>query len=282
MDEPDFTERQREIINLLTQGKSNKEIALALGKSERTVEDHLNHIYAMLGVSSRAEAIIKLLPLNKSHADEIIQAGKSTVAESNNHAVESTVANKGGVLYDSKEETLKPKRTSFAKFIVIVLLGILVIVIWLFQSQKPWTYEREAEFPDEFTVGQNLDRSNASDKKVHGQFGSQSFDPWLPQAGFTKYYNIEIPKNGMLYLQICYSKFSKSSVPILIYLDDEQDPRESIYPIDPGDWNKFIWTEWITLGETTKGTHSIKFFTNGQEFGVADLDKFILTTEPPE
>jgi hypothetical protein len=167
------------------------------------------------------------------------------------------------------------------KFIIAGVIGILVVVFWFFQSQKPWTYEREAEFPDEFTVGQDVDRSNASGKKVHGQFGSQNFDPWLPQAGFAKYYNIEIPNSGVLYLQLSYSKFSKSSVPILIYLDDEQDPRQSIYPIDQGDWNKFIWTERIALGEIKKGDHAIKFFTNGQEFGVVDLDMFILTTEPP-
>jgi len=63
MGQLDFTPRQKNIIELLVQGKSNKEIGLALDIAERTVEDHLNHIYEKLGVISRAEAIIKLLPM---------------------------------------------------------------------------------------------------------------------------------------------------------------------------------------------------------------------------
>jgi DNA-binding CsgD family transcriptional regulator len=269
MNQPEFTQRQQEVIELLRQGKGNKQIALALGISERTVEDHLNHIYTMLGVASRAEAIIQL--------------GKSTVVEANVHAGESTVAADPERLYLDTNEKRVPDRIFSLRRLLLILIGILIIVLLVVvtTNPRPWRYEREAEFPDEFTVGQDLERSNASGAKVHGQFGSESFGPWFAKPGFVRYYNIEIPKNGELYLQIRYSKFSKSSVPILIYLDDEQNPRESFYPADQGDWNKFTWTEWISLREITKGIHSIKFDTNGQEFGVADLDKFILTTEPP-
>jgi two-component system nitrate/nitrite response regulator NarL len=49
MGQLDFTPRQKDIIEFLVQGKSNKEIALALDIAERTVEDHLNHIYERLG-----------------------------------------------------------------------------------------------------------------------------------------------------------------------------------------------------------------------------------------
>ena len=35
------------------------------------------------------------------------------------------------------------------------------------------------------------------------------------------------------------------------------------------------------LGHVERGVHVIKFYTDGQEFGVADLDTFTLTTEPP-
>ena len=34
---PQLTDRQREVVNLLRQGQSNKQIALSLGISERTV-----------------------------------------------------------------------------------------------------------------------------------------------------------------------------------------------------------------------------------------------------
>ncbi|HLA97484.1 MAG TPA: helix-turn-helix transcriptional regulator [Anaerolineales bacterium] len=52
--------REREVISLLMQGKSNKQIALTLGISIRTVEFHLTNIYAKLQVSSRIELILKL------------------------------------------------------------------------------------------------------------------------------------------------------------------------------------------------------------------------------
>lgn len=55
-----LSERERDVARILLQGKSNKQIALELGISNRTVEFHLKNIYAKLGVSSRAEAILKL------------------------------------------------------------------------------------------------------------------------------------------------------------------------------------------------------------------------------
>jgi DNA-binding CsgD family transcriptional regulator len=55
-----FSERERQAIELLIQGKSNKQIALTLGVSVRTVEFHLSNIYAKLGVNSRTEAALKL------------------------------------------------------------------------------------------------------------------------------------------------------------------------------------------------------------------------------
>ena len=55
-----LSKRQREVVELLLQGKSNKQIALALGITESTVEFHLKNVYAKLQVSSRAEAILKL------------------------------------------------------------------------------------------------------------------------------------------------------------------------------------------------------------------------------
>jgi DNA-binding NarL/FixJ family response regulator len=52
-----LTEREREVANLLARGRSNKEIAEELFISEKTVKNHINHVYAKLGVTTRAEAI---------------------------------------------------------------------------------------------------------------------------------------------------------------------------------------------------------------------------------
>lgn len=55
-----LSRREKEVVSLLLQGKRNKQIALALGVSERTVEFHLKNIYTKWQVSSRVEFILKL------------------------------------------------------------------------------------------------------------------------------------------------------------------------------------------------------------------------------
>lgn len=52
--------REKQVTDLLLQGKSNKQIALSLGIAERTVEFHLKNVYAKYQVSSRVELILKL------------------------------------------------------------------------------------------------------------------------------------------------------------------------------------------------------------------------------
>jgi DNA-binding NarL/FixJ family response regulator len=52
-----LSERELEVLRLLPSGSSNKAIAVQLGLSENTVKTHLSHIFAKLGVQSRAEAV---------------------------------------------------------------------------------------------------------------------------------------------------------------------------------------------------------------------------------
>jgi DNA-binding CsgD family transcriptional regulator/tetratricopeptide (TPR) repeat protein len=53
----DLTPREREIAELASTGASSRSIALRLTLSERTVENHLQHVYAKLGLHGRAELI---------------------------------------------------------------------------------------------------------------------------------------------------------------------------------------------------------------------------------
>jgi DNA-binding NarL/FixJ family response regulator len=53
----ELTEREREVMNELIQGHPNPVIAGTLFISEKTVKNHINRIYAKLGVTTRAEAI---------------------------------------------------------------------------------------------------------------------------------------------------------------------------------------------------------------------------------
>jgi DNA-binding NarL/FixJ family response regulator len=53
-----LTDREREVLQLLVQGLSNKDIAQKLYLSVRTVEGHLANIYGKLRVKSRTEAAL--------------------------------------------------------------------------------------------------------------------------------------------------------------------------------------------------------------------------------
>jgi DNA-binding CsgD family transcriptional regulator len=52
------TDRELQIVRLLTQGMTNKQIANRLGIAEDTVKKHLQHVYKKLGVRRRALLII--------------------------------------------------------------------------------------------------------------------------------------------------------------------------------------------------------------------------------
>jgi DNA-binding NarL/FixJ family response regulator len=52
-----LSEREMDVLRLLPSGGSNKAIAAQLGLSENTVKSHISHIFAKLGVQSRAEAV---------------------------------------------------------------------------------------------------------------------------------------------------------------------------------------------------------------------------------
>ncbi|HJT58814.1 MAG TPA: response regulator transcription factor, partial [Ktedonobacteraceae bacterium] len=53
-----LTERETEVLQLLAQGRSNKEIARDLHVVEDTVKVHVKHILAKLGVQSRTQAVL--------------------------------------------------------------------------------------------------------------------------------------------------------------------------------------------------------------------------------
>lgn len=55
----DLTPREREVLQLLAEGQSNKEIARRLGISEHTVKFHVNAILGKLNVQSRTEAVVR-------------------------------------------------------------------------------------------------------------------------------------------------------------------------------------------------------------------------------
>ncbi len=63
LDRPLLSVREQEVLTLTAGGFSNKQIANKLDLSERTVQNHIAHIFHRLGVSSRTEAVMKAISL---------------------------------------------------------------------------------------------------------------------------------------------------------------------------------------------------------------------------
>ena len=66
----DLTRRQRDVLDLIIQGKSNKEIARILGLGVGTVKIHVAALFRKLGVNRRAAVAVV--------GDQLILQGVST------------------------------------------------------------------------------------------------------------------------------------------------------------------------------------------------------------
>ena len=56
---PELTAREAELLNLMARGLNNAEIAKRLYVSQKTVRNHVSHIFLKLQVADRAQAIVK-------------------------------------------------------------------------------------------------------------------------------------------------------------------------------------------------------------------------------
>ena len=56
---PELTAREREVLELIAQGRSNAEITRRLFLSPKTVRNHISNIFTKLQVSDRAQAIVR-------------------------------------------------------------------------------------------------------------------------------------------------------------------------------------------------------------------------------
>lgn len=62
-----LTAREREVLDWVAAGKTNRDIAAILGASPRTVEKHLERIYEKLGVETRTAAVMRVRAAPRSH-----------------------------------------------------------------------------------------------------------------------------------------------------------------------------------------------------------------------
>jgi DNA-binding NarL/FixJ family response regulator len=58
-----LTERETEVLRLMAEGLSNREISEVLGNSDATVKTHVSTILSKLGVRDRTRAVLKGLEM---------------------------------------------------------------------------------------------------------------------------------------------------------------------------------------------------------------------------
>jgi DNA-binding NarL/FixJ family response regulator len=79
-----LTQRENDILSLLAEGKSNRDISRALYLSEKTVKAHLAAIFRKLGVSNRTQAAMAAVAMGIGPAAQALanvvgmQAGRTT------------------------------------------------------------------------------------------------------------------------------------------------------------------------------------------------------------
>jgi DNA-binding NarL/FixJ family response regulator len=63
----DLTARERQVLNLLADGASNRHIARSLGISLKTVQNHVSHILDKLQAADRTQAVLRARGITPSH-----------------------------------------------------------------------------------------------------------------------------------------------------------------------------------------------------------------------
>ena len=72
---PLLTDREEQVLKLIADGLTNKEISCSLSISESTVENHIHHIYAKLGISNRAQAVAHAFQLKIVVLNDMLEYG---------------------------------------------------------------------------------------------------------------------------------------------------------------------------------------------------------------
>jgi DNA-binding CsgD family transcriptional regulator len=63
---PALSRREREILEIISLGRTNRDVGMALGITVHAVKFHLASIYRKLGVANRTEAVVTFLRAESS------------------------------------------------------------------------------------------------------------------------------------------------------------------------------------------------------------------------
>lgn len=137
----DLTDRQREVLELLSQHKTSKEIARELGISHYTVDQHIESAAAKLGTGNRRELALayrrlKLAPEGLG-TEEFGMAKTPNLTEPNGRADEVIDATRGPLPAMAKQdyrvvpEMFEGPYRTWARLAAIVLAALVLLFVAL-------------------------------------------------------------------------------------------------------------------------------------------------------
>lgn len=133
MANPLLSNREWEVAELLLQAKSNKQIAEILHITESTVEYHLQHLYAKLGVESRTAAILILgktpIPSLKERQGKSIVAGSGKVSDDGENLAQGANMNQSPLPKPSSKITASS---------IVAVVAVLIALISLVFAAMSW------------------------------------------------------------------------------------------------------------------------------------------------
>ncbi|MBE3117903.1 MAG: hypothetical protein IMZ50_03990 [Candidatus Atribacteria bacterium] len=194
MTEEAFSTREKDVIELLLQGKSNKQIALALHVANRTVEFHLSNIYAKLGVTSRTEAVLKLSETGLRESTGEAGSGnmRESTVEKNDKAADNGIyaANDGSKSFSLRSIPMKNLLYAIGATLLTTTLIVVVTILGIpakkADSTQPLTTETEMISPASPT-GTAIPTATAEPKSATtpglltndvAQFVSETYPDW--------------------------------------------------------------------------------------------------------
>lgn len=123
-----LSEREMEILQLVAQGLSNKEIARELFISVNTVKVHLRNVFGKLEVSSRTEATMVAVRQGWVTVDRVTPESETTAGPS----VETPA-----VPIASRSEPIEPLAPWQRTFLLAALVIVVVVLAWTWPHSAP-------------------------------------------------------------------------------------------------------------------------------------------------